>query len=1213
VTTDTTQAERGLKNVDTRARDASGRLITTEGSAKKLSRGLDQAGTSSRKFGGDLSGVTSKARETNSAVGSLMSGLTKLRTQAAQGIKLGVVEGLSGSGGLMSTLLSGNPITGLATGITSQIVGGVKDGIAAAVNMGFDFNKVKEQTLLGFEIKLKGRKEAEEFFTRIVDFAKDAEQELPQVLDSTQRLMSAFDSKQALQSLSAITDRVAATGKTGGDAKEQIDGIGLALQQMIYKGKVSGQEIMQLAERQVTAWKYLGDEIARTDAKFAAMTDEERIARVGEMAEKGMLNAKTAVAVIVRGMEKEFGGTSKRIARETLSGIESNTNDRMSELSGKGMENAFERYKLMRQEFLKKLNSQLGDNIAGSINGTAGTLIGGMDKAMAAIKSGDLKALGFEAFDSAATGIKAAGSSLFEAGASVFSMAEQGWRTAADQHSPSQVLLDLGFEAALSAATGIERGGQFLFDSGAGVAMKFQQGFAQGLKKFKPEIEKLIEENAKRTGLDPDLLRSMMKQESGGNRKAVSNKGASGLMQLMPATARSLGVSNIFDPAQNIRGGADYMAMLMKRFGGDTRKALAGYNAGPGRVDQFGGVPPASFARGETFNYVRSIMADYQRRQMISGASGGSFRADLGSQSRDTIDRVSAGTFGGHTDDLYARRAASEGELLRGLLTQRDSSKTALNALMQDAQKRLQWAEKLPQGTEGESVVRERMMYGATETIAAIQRDLDNFLNGINEQIANAQGRLQDAVLRLGTSASDGGAALGWLQQRGMDARDFSEHGSGEERRGLQQRDMREHMPPLDLNVTRNSGIASIFGASGAAVRSVKELNWTLSETPKVMEKVGTSAVDAFGNLPPLMKQVEKDNERLIGQLDDLADGITHALDQGFTDGWDGLREGFRDLLLDMTRDALNSKLRGALYDLFNIKRKDGEQDESQGGGFDLSSAIGGLFGRIFNNKPKATPGFNPAAKDNTPSAIHNAGQEAVNAVTKAGVANGTAVKTTGDATVQGLGNVSQTLLSGLGQIANSIAVGQTRGGFWSGLFKAAAFGALNGALGALGSAVGVGAAGGNAGIGGYASGQYATGGFVTGPGTATSDSILAMLSNREYVINAASVSKFGKGFFDQLNAGTMPKLPAFANGGAVSNFASSYTPASFASPAYTPAPVNARSGGAGGSNSGHTFNNHFDVKVQGGTGTAQQRHRSARQIARETAGFLQAGMRDSR
>jgi soluble lytic murein transglycosylase-like protein len=110
---------------------------------------------------------------------------------------------------------------------------------------------------------------------------------------------------------------------------------------------------------------------------------------------------------------------------------------------------------------------------------------------------------------------------------------------------------------------------------------------------------------ARRHGLDPALLAGLVKQESGFNANAVSPAGARGLTQLMPATAAGLGVTDATNPAQALEGGAKYLKAQLDRFGGDVAKALAAYNAGPGAVQRFGGVPPYA----ETQAYVRRVQA----------------------------------------------------------------------------------------------------------------------------------------------------------------------------------------------------------------------------------------------------------------------------------------------------------------------------------------------------------------------------------------------------------------------------------------------------------------------------------------------------------------------------------------------------------------------------------------------------------------------------
>ena len=114
-----------------------------------------------------------------------------------------------------------------------------------------------------------------------------------------------------------------------------------------------------------------------------------------------------------------------------------------------------------------------------------------------------------------------------------------------------------------------------------------------------------IDAAATRYGVDPALLKGLIRQESGFDPTARSSAGATGLTQLMPATAAGLGVTDATDPAQAIDGGARYLRQQLDRFGGDPAKALAAYNAGPGAVQRFGGVPPYA----ETQNYVQKVLA----------------------------------------------------------------------------------------------------------------------------------------------------------------------------------------------------------------------------------------------------------------------------------------------------------------------------------------------------------------------------------------------------------------------------------------------------------------------------------------------------------------------------------------------------------------------------------------------------------------------------
>ena len=157
------------------------------------------------------------------------------------------------------------------------------------------------------------------------------------------------------------------------------------------------------------------------------------------------------------------------------------------------------------------------------------------------------------------------------------------------------------------------------------------------------DLNTIVSAASDRNQVDADFIASVIRAESANNPRAISLKGAQGLMQLMPQTASKLGVKNSFDPAENVDGGVRYLRELLLLYDNDMIKALAAYNAGPQRVQQYKGLPPYR----ETHAYVARVIRDYNRKKLAERKSQSQVQVHRASASTDVIARRSSGSIAG--------------------------------------------------------------------------------------------------------------------------------------------------------------------------------------------------------------------------------------------------------------------------------------------------------------------------------------------------------------------------------------------------------------------------------------------------------------------------------------------------------------------------------------------------------------------------------------
>lgn len=472
-------------------------------------RGAEEA-LRSRLSGSVFDRLKAKAGETFAAIREKASGLFS---------GLGGGGSSGGGGGLLSTVLgfAGGGILGSAV---TSIFGGLLDQIKGIASAGLDFNSTIESAEISLKRLLGSSQAARAEIERLKKDALAAPIDFTQLLELDQRLLNArFSVKLLEKDFVGFTQGTALLTGTKG-LTDRLDGITTALSQMSQKGRVSNEELSQLAERQLPIYKLLGDAIGKT-------TDE-----VFRLAESGQLDGLKTAELIFKSLSKEAANVGDEV-KNSFAVLSSNFSDLQQQAAGRATQGLFRDAKDLLQLATGADAQRIITNIAGGFDTLESKVSGGFRAAFDVLKSGNLFDLGKQAVEGLTQGIATTAQSAWDKAKELGGGVLDTVKRVLEIESPSKRMRELG----QFAADGFTEG---LID-------RTSEGFRRWAKQIEKiggeEFIKAVEAVARKVGANPNDLLGVFAFESRLNPATTNGIGATGLIQFLKKTARDLGTS----------------------------------------------------------------------------------------------------------------------------------------------------------------------------------------------------------------------------------------------------------------------------------------------------------------------------------------------------------------------------------------------------------------------------------------------------------------------------------------------------------------------------------------------------------------------------------------------------------------------------------------------------------------------------------------------